>query len=360
MKDGAADSNVLEARNLAIGWGGRVERVLASGIDLDMAEGELAILVGPNGSGKSTLLRTLVGLQAALRGSLALCGKDVARLSVEERARRAACVFTDRYDSGYFTVLDIVAFGRYPYTDARNRLEPEDLAAVRGAIAAVGLEALEGRGFDELSDGERQKTLIARAIAQDCPLLVLDEPTAFLDAPARVEVFHIVRDLARASGKAVILSTHDIDHALRYADRLWLMDRGHRFKSGAPEDLVVSGCIGRAFDGEGFRFDISSGSFKSAAVGSLLSVGIVGPAGAAKTWALRLCERLGLVPAREERILGEGSRPTIVARVTIEESEGGPIFSIRSANGDLEATSYAELADFLARILAQRSGRAGA
>jgi iron complex transport system ATP-binding protein len=360
MKGRSSDSAVLEARNLAIGWDGRVERVLASGIDLDIAKGELAVLVGPNGSGKSTLLRTLVGLQASLRGSITLCGKEVARLSVEERARRAACVFTDRFDSGYFTVLDIVAFGRYPYTDARNRLEPEDLAAVRGAIAAVGLETLESRGFDELSDGERQKTLIARAIAQDCPLLVLDEPTAFLDAPARVEVFHIVRDLARASGKAVILSTHDIDHALRYADRLWLMDREHRFKSGAPEDLVVSGCIGRAFDGEGFRFDISSGSFKSAAAGSPLSVGIVGSAGAAKAWVERLCERIGLVPAPEEGVQDNGSCPTKIADVTIEESEGGPMFSIRSANGDLEAASYAELADFLARMLEERADREGA
>jgi iron complex transport system ATP-binding protein len=355
--------SVLAARGLAIGWSGHIERVLASDIELEIGEGELAVLVGPNGSGKSTLLRTLVGLQAPLRGAVALCGSGVERLTVEDRARRAACVFTDRYDPGYFTVFEIVAFGRYPYTDARNRLEPHDLAAVRGAIALVGLEALAGRGFAELSDGERQKALIARAIAQDCPLLVLDEPTAFLDAPARVEVFHIVRDLARASRKAVILSTHDIDHALRYADRLWLMDRMHRFRSGAPEDLVMSGDIGRAFDGEGFRFDPSSGSFKSASAGSPYAVELAGREGASLTWTEHLVERLGLVP------IGEGgSGETTIARISIEESEGGPLFAIRPSRLDpagqgetrkLEAASYDELAALLKGLLAERERTGG-
>jgi len=346
---------VLAAEGLAIGWVGRAESVLATGIDLEIREGELAVLIGPNGSGKSTLLRTLVGAQEPLRGSVRLCGSDVHRLTVEKRSRRAASVFTDRFDSGYFTVFDIVAFGRYPFTDARNRLEPRDLAAVRGAIAAVGLEDLADRGFSELSDGERQKALIARAIAQDCPLLVLDEPTAFLDAPARVEVFHIVQGLARVSGKAVILSTHDIDHALRYADRLWLMDREHRFSSGAPEDLVMSGGIGRAFDGEGFRFDPSSGSFKSSGPGSPLAVEICGAEGVSMIWTERLAERLGLVAVRE----GTSGLITI-ARIAIEETEGGPLFAIgpsfATTGGGLkrEAASYAELAAFLKLIIAER------
>jgi iron complex transport system ATP-binding protein len=355
--------SVLAARGLAIGWGGRYERVLASGIDLELGEGELAVLVGPNGAGKSTLLRTLVGMQAPLRGSVSLCGEEAARLTVEERSRRAASVFTDRYDPGYFTVFDIVAFGRYPYTDARGRLEPRDLAAVRGAIAAVGLGALAGRGFAELSDGERQKALIARAIAQDCPLLVLDEPTAFLDAPARVEVFHIARDLARASRKTVVLSTHDIDHALRYADRLWLMDKEHRFSSGAPEDLAMSGGIGRAFDGEGFRFDLSSGSFKSAREGSPLAVEIVGREGASLAWTERLVERLGLVPIRQSGTREAGSGEAPIARIAIEDSESGPLFAIRpsafvapESGGarDLEATSYDELASILSGIIRDR------
>jgi iron complex transport system ATP-binding protein len=356
--------SVLAAKGLAIGWGGRRERVLASGIDLEVEEGELAVLVGPNGSGKSTLLRTLVGLQPPLRGSVELCGSEIARLPVTERSRRAASVFTDRFDSGYFTVFDIVAFGRYPYTDARGRLEPRDLSAVRGAIAAVGLSSLATRGFMELSDGERQKALIARTIAQDSPLLVLDEPTAFLDAPARVEVFHIVQNLARSSRKAVVLSTHDIDHALRYADRLWLMDREHRFRSGAPEDLALSGGIGRAFDGEGFRFDLGSGTFKSAQAASPLAVELLGREGPSTTWTKRLVERLGLVPVAAKGEQEDGAEEASIARIRIEESEGGPLFSViplcpiarpREKGRSLEATSYAELAAILAGLIAEKN-----
>ncbi len=344
-------ARLLTAKGLAIGWGTKVERMLSSGIDLELDTGLFAVLVGPNGSGKSTLLRTLVGLQAPLRGEAILCGKDVRRLSVEQRSRRAACVFTDRYDSGYFTVFDIVAFGRYPYTGARNRLGPGDLAAVENAITAVGLGELAVRLFAELSDGERQKALIARAIAQDCPVLVLDEPTAFLDAPARVEVFHIARSLARSSGKAVVLSTHDIDHALRYADLLWLMDKDHRFQTGAPEDLAMSGAIGRAFDGEGFRFDTGSGAFRSVEAGMPYSIELVGPEGASRAWAGRLAERLGLV------VNGSSRGLETIARLSIEECEGGPMFTLRAGppgNPDVVAASYGELAKRMTDLIAER------
>jgi ABC-type cobalamin/Fe3+-siderophores transport systems, ATPase components len=333
---------VLWAHGLAIGWSRKVETVLASGIELELRSGELAVLIGPNGSGKSTLLRSLVGLQSPLAGEVELCGTHLRGLGPEERATLAACVFTDRFDSGYFTLFDIVAFGRYPYTGAHNKLSRADENAVRDAIEAVGLGALSHRRLSELSDGERQKALIARAVAQDCPLLVMDEPTAFLDAPARVEVFHLARGLARSSGKALVVSTHDVDHALRYADKLWLMDRSHRFSAGAPEDLVLSGQIGRAFDGEGFRFDSASGAFRSTEAGSPASVAVTGPAGPSRAWAERLVERLGFVPVG----MDEAERAS--ARIAIEEAPGGPLFAIWPKTGEkIEATSYAELAQAL-------------
>jgi iron complex transport system ATP-binding protein len=355
MRGTATGAALLSATGLSIGWMGREELVLSSGIDLALGPGDFAALVGPNGSGKSTLLRTLVGLQAPLLGEATLCGDEVGRLSVEERSRRAACVFTDRYDSGYFSVFDIVAFGRYPYTDSRNRLGASDLEAVHGAIRAVGLEKISGRRFAELSDGERQKALVARAIAQDCPVLVLDEPTAFLDAPARVEIFHIARALARSSRKAVVLSTHDIDHALRYADRLWLMDKGHRFVSGAPEDLAMSGAIGRAFDGEGFRFDAVSGSFRSVEARAAFAIILQGPDGASRVWAERLAERLGLVVSRNAN---EG--PEVIASVAIELGEGGPMFTLSEAGASepsLVASSYDDLARLIAEIFVRRETR---
>jgi iron complex transport system ATP-binding protein len=347
----AAGPALLAARNLSIGWRARIEAPLSTAIELDLEAGELAALVGPNGSGKSTLLRTLVGLQAPLRGEAYLCGEEVGRLTVEGRSTRVACVFTDRFDAGYFSVFDIVAFGRYPYTDARNRLGPHDLAAVEGAIAAVGLSKLARRRFAELSDGERQKALVARAIAQDCPVLVLDEPTAFLDAPARVEIFHVARGLARASGKAVVLSTHDIDHALRYADKLWLMDGQHRFAAGVPEDLATSGAIGRAFDVEGFRFDARTGAFRSVEELKPERVEILGPEGASRAWTLRLAERLGL--SAHGSAQGEPAPP--LASIEIEEGPGGPLFTVRPSGGEAEArvaASYAELAGMLAGLAA--------
>jgi len=344
--EAALPACALRARGLSIGWMGRSEKVLASGIELELRPGEVGVLIGPNGSGKSTLLRTLIGLLPPLAGEVRLCGSDIRRLTVEERSRRAASVFTDRYDSGYFSVFDIVAFGRYPYTDARGRLSDHDRMAVHAAITAVGLESFSERLFSELSDGERQKALIARAVAQDCPLLVLDEPTAFLDAPARVEVFHLARVLAREKRKAIVVSTHDIDHALRFADKLWLMDRDHRFCTGSPEDLAINGQIGRAFDGSGFRFDLRSGSFKSILPAAPLAVAIENGTGPSRIWTERLIERLGLVPARP------GERADSIASVTIEESPGGTLFAIRPADSDtmIEAASYEELADALRKL----------
>lgn len=337
---------LLAARGLAIGWrssgrrgtaGASEAGPLASGIDVQARGGDFAVVLGPNGAGKSTLLRTLVGAQQSLAGEVELCGSPVGRLSVEERATRAATVFTGLFDSGYFSVRDIVSFGRYPYTDARNRLGPRDREAVESAIASVGLGPLASRRFRELSDGERQKALIARAVAQDCPVLVLDEPTAFLDAGARVEVFHLARKLARSAGKAVILSTHDVEHALRYADALWLLDRERRFSTGAPESLVLSGSMSRAFDGGGFRFDPSIGAFRSAEEAEPRGIVVEGAACDERTWTERLAERLGFAVIAGEGDgdsgAGGGRRRAGAAdeapRVAVSRGPDGPAWELR-------------------------------
>jgi len=254
---------LLVAKDLATGWGRRKNRtVLSSGISLRLAAGELVGLVGPNGSGKSTLLRTLIGLQPRQGGSILLCDKKIETLSPEERARDVACVFNERLDAGYFTVFDMVAFGRYPYTDARNRLSEDDRAQVERALAAVGMTSFAHHAFAALSDGEKQKTQLARAIAQDAPILVLDEPTAFLDAPSRMEIFELARSLAHEQGKAVIVCTHEVDLALRTADELWVMDKNHHFVSGTPAYVSFSGAIGTAFASTRARFDPASGTFR--------------------------------------------------------------------------------------------------
>lgn len=260
---GKASGVLLVAADLATGWGRRKEKTLLSeGISLQVERGQLVALVGPNGSGKSTLLRTLVGLQPRQGGHILLRGKAIESLSAEERARAVACVFNERLDSGYFTVFDMVAFGRYPYTDARNSLTGEDLSLVEKAIAAVGMTAFTRRAFAGLSDGEKQKTQIARAIAQNAPILVLDEPTAFLDAPSRMEIFDLARGLAHEMGKAVVVCTHEVDLALRSADEMWVMDKKHCFVSGTPAFVSFSGAIGAAFASSRARFDPASGTFR--------------------------------------------------------------------------------------------------
>lgn len=256
-------ATLLRAERLSIGWGRKsTQSVLSGGIGLSVPAGHLVCLIGPNGSGKSTLLRTLVGLQPRMAGEIYMDGAELGTLDAEERARRVACVFNERLDSGYFSVFDIVAFGRYPYTDARNRLTGEDLRHVQDALVAVGMETFSDRAFSALSDGEKQKVHIARAIAQNTKLLVLDEPTAFLDAPSRIEIFHLAGVLAHERGKAVVVCSHEVDLALRSADELWVMDRSHRFMSGTPAVVAYSGAIGRAFASPNVRFDPATGTFR--------------------------------------------------------------------------------------------------
>jgi len=255
---------ILEANNLSIGWKkGRKLNVLAQDINFKAKEGYLIALVGPNGAGKSTLLKTIAGLQPSCGGSLFLMGKEISRISVEERAQLLACVFPERIETGYLTVWELVAFGRYPYTNARHRLTKEDRQQVMEALSMVGMENFKNRTVSSLSDGERQKVQIARAVAQSTALLIFDEPTAFLDAPSRIEVFRLAERLVRQAGKTLLLCTHEVDLALKTADELWVIDRAHHFSAGAPFVIARSGAIGRAFDLPSVAFDVFSGTFKA-------------------------------------------------------------------------------------------------
>jgi iron complex transport system ATP-binding protein len=261
-----ADRILLSAENLSIGWGkGKRRKSLTSGISLAVRGGRLVALIGPNGSGKSTLLRTISGLQESLAGKIELMGAPMRGLDADERARKVACVFNERFDTGYFTVFDIVAFGRYPYTDARNSLTEADAVLVGSALDAVGMGAFTARRFGELSDGEKQKVQIARAIAQNTSIIVLDEPTAFLDAPSRIEIFHLATRLVVEKNMSIVLCTHEVDLALRNSDELWVMDREHRFESGTPASIARSGVINRAFDTENIRFDPIVNAFRARA-----------------------------------------------------------------------------------------------
>ncbi|MBW0105331.1 ABC transporter ATP-binding protein [Pseudonocardia sp. KRD-291] len=241
---------------------GRRTRPVLEGLCAHAARGELTVLIGPNGSGKSTLLRTLAGLLPPLRGAALLDGDDLLGLAAPERARRVGVVLTDRPDGGLLTGRDVVALGRYPHTGATGALRPQDHACVDEAIDAVGAGGLAERRLQELSDGERQRLLVARALAQRPSLLLLDEPSAFLDVSARVALLGVLRRLSREQDLCVLISTHDLELALRLADTAWLLDGDGAFDTGSPAELAGSGAIGRAFDTEELAFDPDAGVFR--------------------------------------------------------------------------------------------------
>lgn len=254
-------STGVELRDLTIGYArrrafrGRTVTEIASKVNAVARRGELTALVGPNGAGKSTLLRTLCGLQAPLGGQVFVDGEDLATVRPADLATRISVVLTERIDPGLLTVRELVALGRTPHLPASARLSPEDRAAVDQALEAVGATRLASRQFSELSDGQRQRSLTARALAQDPSMLVLDEPTSFLDVPSRVELVDVLGRLAREQNLAVVMSTHELELALRVADRMWLLGTDRTLTCDTPAALAESGRIGAAFDRGRMRFD---------------------------------------------------------------------------------------------------------
>ncbi len=315
---------ILETRDLSMGYPARrgPPRLVAEAVDLRLWPGELVCLLGANGAGKSTLLRTLAGMQPPLRGRVQVAGADPYRLPPRELARLLGVVLTDRAEVGALSVHALVALGRYPYTDWTGRLTPQDQAVINHALATVGIAAFASRSVNELSDGERQKVMIARALAQQPQLLLLDEPTAFLDLPRRVELMGILRRLARASGRAVLLSTHDLDLALRSADQLWLFQPGRSIRVGAPEELVLEGAFQAAFHSDGVAFDPHAGAFKfhHPPVGQVDLIGCDLPA----LWTRRALEREGFIVNGHD-----GSRSAL--QIEIHDCYGQTLWRIRHA-----------------------------
>ncbi len=252
---------MLVLEGLTVGYRGARGAVLAD-LSLGIAPGDFICVLGRNGAGKSTLMRTLAGLQAPLAGRVLLDGDEVATLAAASRARAIAVVLTERVSSPGLMVDDVIALGRQPFTGWQGHLSRDDLAQARQAAARVGADAFSGRLFDSLSDGERQRVMIARAVAQASRLMVLDEITAFLDLPGRVEMMTLLRRHARATRTAVLLSSHDLDLSLQLADRIWLLDGEGGLEVDDASGLVASGAIARAFDTDEVAFSSERGRFE--------------------------------------------------------------------------------------------------
>jgi iron complex transport system ATP-binding protein len=291
----------------------RGPRPIVGPATLELRRGELACLLGPNGAGKSTLLRTMAGMQPPLEGEVRLNGSTLHRLPPRQLARQLSVVLTDRVTAGLLTGYDLVALGRHPFTDWSGRLRPEDHAAVERSLRLVGAEALAPRPIAELSDGERQKVLVARALAQEPAVMILDEVTAFLDLPRRVEITHILQRLAHDHGCTILLSTHDLDLALHTADTLWVLAAG-QLTAGMPEDLALSGAFEAAFASEGVWFDRRRGAFRIAT--SARGRALVQGDGLEAAWTRRALERRGY------EVVTEPSGVTVVEEVLVIQDAG--------------------------------------
>lgn len=241
----------VELKNVTLGYG---ERVLFADADLGFGWGEFTALIGRNGTGKSTLLRTISALAEPLKGDIIIDGKPLRELSAREVASRISFVSTDEVRITNLKVADVVALGRAPYTNWIGSLTAEDREKVAGSLALVGMTAFAHKAIDTLSDGERQRVMIARALAQDTPIILLDEPTAFLDLPNRYEICLLLRELAHKQKKTIIFSTHDLNVAFELCDTLAVIENG-RFHYGTAEKLIRDGDIQRLFTGTSLDFD---------------------------------------------------------------------------------------------------------
>jgi iron complex transport system ATP-binding protein len=263
---------MIELKDLTIGYAQKNNtKVVASGINATLHSGRLTCLIGANGIGKSTLLRTLSAFQPSLSGEIFIDNESPIPLSTltdKQLSRLIGVVLTEKPDVQNMTVFELVGLGRSPYTGFWGRLNEDDKEVVKESLRLVGIESLQDRLIQTLSDGERQKTMIAKALAQQTPVIYLDEPTAFLDYPSKVEMLTLLRHLARETGKTIFLSTHDMELALQIADELWLMTAENPSNNGlcqnpkettliigTPRELASNGSLSHFIDRPGLHFD---------------------------------------------------------------------------------------------------------
>ena len=223
--------------------------------------GAVTCLLGPNGAGKSTLMSTLCGFIPLIEGDIVIQGKEMNEISPDALSRLVSVVLTDRPKVDNMTVEMLVETGRSPYTGFWGRLSDEDRYIVAETLKIVGVTELKDRMINTLSDGERQKVMIAKAIAQSAPIIILDEPTAFLDYPSKVEIFSLLRTISREKNIAILISTHDLDIALQLADELWLLDKNLGLRCGTVRSLSSDGTIADYFNSELMEFDAPSLKF---------------------------------------------------------------------------------------------------
>jgi iron complex transport system ATP-binding protein len=284
-------NKTIELSGLKIGYSGKLKnKQIGPIIDFDAAEGDLIALIGSNGIGKSTLLRTIVHLLSPLSGEIKIKSKPFNEIREDEYATLLSFVSTEPVRVSNLTVYQLVALGRFPYTNWIGKFNDTDKKIVEEAIELVNLENLKSLFINEISDGERQRAMIARALAQDTPIIILDEPTAYLDLINKYDIVHLLENLCHAKRKSIIFSTHDLNIALSHADKIWLMNKD-QVKQGAPEDLVFDNTFSD-FSGNKLEFNWQTGIFKQIR-NSYKSVSFICEAGLLKELMTKALNRIG-------------------------------------------------------------------
>ena len=330
---------LLQTDNLVIGYkaGKKHPNTVAGPLGINLYPGQLICLLGPNGCGKSTLLRTLSGLQEPLSGLISLQGEDLQQLKPAQVAKKLSLVLTDNVRSGNLDVYSLVALGRYPHSGWLGILNEKDKAVIEHALEATHTAAFRDRKIDSLSDGECQKVMLARAIAQDTAVIILDEPTAHLDLPSRIQLMRLLHGLARDTNKAILLSTHELDLALQVADQIWLMSTGGALVAGLPEELILNGSFQQAFDKDGIAFDPATGNFIIHHSGR--EPIIVEGEGTAAFWTRKALTRMGYIVMHQNYLTQDVVRRV---RVAGDDRTAQWIYKGRGLS-----ITYTSLSDFL-------------
>lgn len=255
------EQTVLHTQQLGIGYSSKKKQnIIASQIDLSLQKGKLIALVGANGIGKSTLLRTITGIQKPLSGTVLLNGKPIHTQTAQELAQDLSIVLTEKLPPSNLTVFELVALGRQPYTNWIGKLTEQDHAQIQKAIDLTQISGLAQKKHYEISDGQLQKVLIARALAQDTPLIILDEPTTHLDLLHKVSLFRLLKKLTQETQKCILFSTHDIDLAIQLSDEIIVMTADKTVQD-LPSQLIADGIFDELFKDEHIVFDIEKGKF---------------------------------------------------------------------------------------------------
>ncbi len=313
---------IAQTIDLSIGYS-KAGKVLClfEKLNLTLAAGELVCFMGPNGIGKSSLIRTLAGLQKPLDGNIHI-----------PKEKAVALVLTDKITANHMSVYDLISYGRYPYLNWNISLSEKDHALINEAIALVHIEPLINKRLYELSDGQLQMAMIAKALTQDTPILLLDEPTSHLDLNNRVEIMNTLRELSRTAGKAILVATHELDLALQTADLIWLATHDKKIKVGIPEDLVLDGSFDQVFQFKGF--DLKTGKMHHKPYRNI-AVSLTGE-GHEYLWTKNALERAGYQLEKKSPI-----------GIIIKTAAGSLSWEINSERINNEFTSLAGLLDSL-------------